>query len=287
MKTKKIDALTRSQQDKFPNYVEKWLSIGLDYTPLNKEECKKLAVKIYKNEGLKEPKEFHFVDSPIPAIDLMSEKYGVGKRDAFNNFIHGNHTAGHLSFYDFFHNETDVHSLDPILPHIELTKHCGWWLAYESVCVFVEKPIEIVQNDAKELSNEEGPAILYKDGYKVWAINGITLNEQIVMYPETLTRKQIEAERNNDVQSIMIDRFGWPRYLQESKAKELDTCENVIENTIEALYETENHANKLLVTCPTGRMFALSIPSEYKTCSGARGWYHSDEEGKYNILART
>ena len=47
--------------------------------------------------------------------------------------------------------------------------------------------------------------------------------------------------------------------------------DNEIEGTKEALYKTEG-MNKLVVTCPTKRIFTLSVPQTIKTCEEARNW---------------
>jgi hypothetical protein len=118
----------------------------------------------------------------------------------------------------------------------------------------------------------------------MWRLNGIPLDEQIVMRPETQTLAQINAESNADVKSIRIQRFGWARYLSESNAREIDSCNNDIEGTIEALFTSPTGENRLVATCPTGRVFAMGVPSHITTCEQARKWLHGNN---IRILART
>ena len=132
---------------------------------------------------------------------------------------------------------------------------------------------------------EDGPALAWGCGTKVWSLNGVVVDEQVVMRPETQTVKQIDGEDNNDVRAIRIDRFGWPSYLKESQAKCVSERRNEIEGTLEALYRTEAGDQRLVVTCPTGRVFALGVPTTVKTCEAAQHWLSGSK--KLRVLART
>jgi hypothetical protein len=107
------------------------------------------------------------------------------------------------------------------------------------------------------------------------------------MRPETLTVKQIHAETNADIQSIMLNRFGWHRYIVDTAAKLLDNRHNYVENTKEALYDCGTQGLRLLVTCPSGRVFSKGIGPGIKTCQAAQSWLGNDVENKFNIIGRT
>jgi hypothetical protein len=128
------------------------------------------------------------------------------------------------------------------------------------------------------------------------------MTEQIVMRPETLTIEQIHGEQNSDIQAIMIDRFGWPRYLEETGASLLDHRKNEVENTLESLFATDSYGLRLMVTCPTGRVFVKGLPSNagVTNCDEAQRWLGGDFDasakasGKpkgnkpvFNVIGRT
>ena len=60
---------------------------------------------------------------------------------------------------------------------------------------------------------------------------------------------------------------------------------NAVEGTLEALYKTPKGEQRLVVTCPTGRLFALGVPPEVETCEAAQVWLGGDK--KMNVIART
>lgn len=280
-----LEKLTNEQEEKIPFYLKKWLDIGLSTDEVDIDKCISIVSSHYKNLGLKQPKEFYIKDSPSEAIDFLVSKFGLNKTSVIYNFCYGSHDAGWLSYYDFFLNETNVKISKDILPLIELAKECGWWSPYEDVVVFQQRPCEINMEDGVvQCSN--GPAIKYRDGFCIYIIDGIRLNEQIVMRPETLSLHQINSETDLDKRSIMIERFGWDRFIKESKAECLDKRHNLVENTKEALFKTELNGNRLIVTCPTGRVFSLGVPSDVKTCESAQSWLGNEEE-KINVIART
>ncbi len=90
-------------------------------------------------------------------------------------------------------------------------------------------------------------AVRYCDGFGVWAIGGIRLDEQIVMRPESQTLKQIDNEQSQDIKSIRIERFGWTRYIRESNAKCIDSVDrNPISGTPEALYRLKDGSKRFV-----------------------------------------
>lgn len=158
--------------------------------------------------------------------------------------------------------------------------------ANASVPVVARWPKEIHWKDGR-LHNETGPSILFRDGWKLWTLEGFPVDEQIVMRPETQTVEQIEKEQNDDVRSIRIDRFGWPRYLKETGAQLVDHRENEVEGCYEALYRQGNGNLRFLVTCPTARIFSKGIEPDagVETCAQAQDWLAGGKN--FNVIART
>lgn len=279
-----LDKLSDKQESMLSVYVDKWVKIGLSKNPVDFDKSVNLIKKHYVDCGLDVPNNFHLVDSPIAALKLLKSKYDIDPKSVLNNTCYGNHDAGWLGYYDFFINETSVVLDEKIVNLIELAKICGWWYPYKDVVIIQKRPSLINFEDGL-VQSTTGPAIQFPDGYSVYIIDGIRLDEQIVMRPETLTIHQINSEQDQDKRSIMIDRFGWPRFLQKSNANCIDKRYNYIENTKEALFVLDN-GNRLVVTCPTGRVFALGVPTSIATCEDAQSWLGNEEE-KVNVIART
>jgi hypothetical protein len=76
-----ITELTQEQVSKFPEYVDKWLKIGLSTEPLDFDNAKKEVVRAYKIAGLKPPKYFYHFKSPYEAAiaaAILKDKAQVG-----------------------------------------------------------------------------------------------------------------------------------------------------------------------------------------------------------------
>lgn len=293
---KKIEQLTPEQEAMIPAYREKWIKIGTCCDPCNFEESKKYAKMAYKAAGLKCPNKFYLVDSPIAAAELevkLTNEHNKLDKKAYNNDIYralnsqiyGYHEAGWLSYYDFMWNEVGIEECAKLEGLIGLAKNCGWWAPYDKCVIFQHRHEELHLDEEFRIHNDNGPAIRYRDGFSIWSIHGVRVNEQIVMRPKTLTVKQINHETNQDVRSIMINRFGWENYLEKSNAKCIDFRDNDIEGTKEALYISPIGGKRLVVTCPTGRVFALGVPEEVVTCEQAQFWLSGNR--KVNVIGRT
>lgn len=164
-----------------------------------------------------------------------------------------------------------------------------WWFPYKTTCFVCERPTACKLNGRYVLHCEDGPAMQFRDGWTLWQIDGVAVNEQIVRYPHTQTIEEIDREPNADVKALRLQRFGWPRYLKESGAKCIDTRENDLEGTVEALYEAKDATRRLVVTCPTGRVFAIGVPNDdtngrVSSCEEAQRWL---SPVKGNVIART
>jgi len=142
-------------------------------------------------------------------------------------------------------------------------------------------------NNENLLHNDSGPSLSYKDGFNIWSLDGLRVDEQLVLHPETQTLKQIHEEQNEEIKRIRIERFGWNRYLEETNAKVVDSGKNDIENTYEILARTPVGL-RLITFCPsTGRRYALSIgDSSVSTCAGAQQWLWGNKKD-LRIIGRT
>jgi hypothetical protein len=100
---------------------------------------------------------------------------------------------------------------DPVLDRFaiqeELTTSCaGIWL-HDNVLAIGDRPREIHLDDRRRPHREDGPAILYSDGWGVYAIRGHRVPDYVVAHPERITTQAILAEWNEAVRGIMAERM--------------------------------------------------------------------------------
>lgn len=290
-----ITSLTPAQEAQLEVYKNKWIEIGLDRGPCDFDKAKQYVKMAYEAAGEKCPDAFYLADSPMAAINLELELRGIKESDdgyhearkqAPDNQIFGSHEAPWLSYYDYMWNVLDIQSCKPLEGLMELSKVCGWWAPFDTCVILQHRHEELHLDQEGRLHREDGPAIRYRDGYSVWAINGLRVTEQIVMRPETLTVDQIHGEQNLEIQAIMVERLGWDKYIAMSGAKLLDRKSNEVEGTKEALYQTQIGGKRLVATCTTGRIFTMGpIPDEARTCEEAQ--FLLGGRKKLNVIGRT
>ena len=70
---------------------------------------------------------------------------------------------------------------------------------------------------------DTGPALLYPDGFGIWAIHGVRVPQRVIEAPTTITAQEVAAEQNVAVRRVMIERMGTARYLREAGAVKVNT----------------------------------------------------------------
>jgi hypothetical protein len=94
-----------------------------------------------------------------------------------------------------------------------------------------------------------------------------------VVAPKMITVDEIKSESNEEVRRVLIERFGWPKYLTETKAKRVHRRYNERDAQWEDLYKLGDGTQRFLVNDPsTGRKYALGCPSEIVTCEQAQAF---------------
>jgi len=73
------------------------------------------------------------------------------------------------------------------------------------------------------LHNENGPALLYPDGFGIWAVHGVRVPQAVIEEKEKITPRDIHNETNTEVRRVMIDLMTPERYLYESGAERIHT----------------------------------------------------------------
>lgn len=94
-----------------------------------------------------------------------------------------------------------------------------WVLPLPDVCIVSERPVRELRNARDRLHSLIEPALVYPDGFALYAINGVFMPEHVALHPQHITLDEIGTEANAEARRILIERFGMPRYLLESGAE--------------------------------------------------------------------
>lgn len=300
---KDFNELEPWQEELIPGIRDKWEKVMLNTGPMDLEKCREIIPQIYEAakqpppkyyvaarspwEGLliaamalqlyKQPdrKEWEAIMSEInkdprsgyDRLDRWRQEKGYEMKDLpvrgrLEEQCYGAYDAGWLAVFDFLEQIKDIEPDHALKPQQGLAKACGWWAPYDETVILQDWPDEI-HLQGTDLHNEEGPAVAYSDGYKIWVIEGVHVDEQIVMAPETQTIAQIQGEENDEVRRIRTERFGWARYIREADGKLLDVRLNNIELVVEALFDVDSGSKVLLTNLEEGLLGEFAEKSSF------------------------
>lgn len=246
-----IESLTPEQTAKFPEYVNKWVSIGLNTDPCDMDKARTIIPKVYEAAGLTPPMFIIGpVDNPFEAaivesiLNSFAEK-GVDFDDESDlnkkvnhelnkilvsgkipknisvlNQIYGNQEYW-LSYYDYFQTECKVDLEGKIDPLIELSKVCGWWTPLKDVAIVQHRSKAIHRDAENRIHNLDGPAIEYRGSEysNVYAVHGVRVSKKVI--DRAFTWQDIDAETNAEVRRVMIELYGKEKYIVDSGAEEI------------------------------------------------------------------
>ena len=266
-----ITKLTKEQENKFSEYREKWIKIGLCTDPADRPTAEKAIVESYKLAGLDPPKKIVWCGSPLSmgiARDVILENNSVWNsvgnsvRDSVGNSvynsvrssvynsvgysIYGQHDAGWLSFYDYFNEVVGLkEETNKVQGLISLAKSAGWALPYENICWISERHQVLNRDNRERLHCLTGPSVMYPDGWEIYAINGVLVPEKVVKHPESYTEEEIKNEKNSEVIRVLAERLGWDKFLNIMGSKRIDMWTDPRTGLVYELLDTKERRGEL------------------------------------------
>lgn len=100
-----------------------------------------------------------------------------------------------------------------------VARSAGWWWPYENVAVVCERPVRLVRDEAGRLHSGDGAALAFPDGFALHAWGGMPVPAEFVANLASLTPERIRDEENAELRRVMLEHFGYDRYLTESGAE--------------------------------------------------------------------
>ena len=167
------------------------------------------------------------------------DSVGASVRDHLVRAVYGQHDAAWLAFYLVFRGL--VPAVDKLDGLERSARASSWWWPYAGAVILTERPTVLCRDDRGRLHSPDGPAILYPDGWGIWAWHGVRLPRHVIEQPATITVKEIEAEGNAEIRRVMVERYGQARYLLDSGAKLIHSDE------FGTLYRKEQEGDEPLV----------------------------------------
>ena len=169
----------------------------------------------------------------------------------------------------------------------EAAKSCGWFWPYKGLCVVSERP-EFVGWENGRLHCATGPAVSFKDGFRLWHWRGTQVPEAWITAPDKLDPVKALNWENVEQRRCAAEIIGWKRILETLPHKVIDENASPYIGTLLEVDLPDSPGERFLkVKCGTGRDFVLPVPPDTKTALGGNAWTYGLKPSEYKLEART
>ncbi|WP_069740045.1 DUF6745 domain-containing protein [Streptomyces sp. EN27] len=173
----------------------------------------------------------------------------------------------------------------------EVARNAGWWWPYEHAVVITERPDVLHRDEAGRLDHGEGPALAYGDGFALHAWRGMPVPAAFLAELSSLTPERIRAEENAELRRVMLEYYGYDRYLTESGAEPVHRDETGILWRIALDGDEDVVMVEVVNSTPepdgTYRTYWLRVPPTTRTAKDGVAWTFGLEGAAYAPVRQT
>ena len=167
----------------------------------------------------------------VPAdMAVIARGVGVGAfglmcaASAWRFWQGGNQWSGWDAFLSFFQEVVglDLPQYEAYLHWRTLAERSGPRFVHREFCIISDRP-EILTVDERDRPHAEaGPFCRWRDGSALYSVHGVRIPAWVIEDSQRLTIAAIDAEHNEEIRRVMIERYGWERYGADSGATIID-----------------------------------------------------------------
>ncbi|MGW0964988.1 DUF6745 domain-containing protein [Streptomyces sp. NPDC002516] len=181
----------------------------------------------------------------------------------------GQHDAAWLCAFD-------PDEASPLAGLAAVARHAGWWWPYEKVAVVSERPSSLHRDEAGRLDRGDGPALRYGDGFELYAWRGMPVPSTFLDELTALTPERIRGEENAELRRVMLEHYGYDRYLDESGAVPVHRDETGVLWRVELAGDEDVVMVEVVNSTPepdgTNRTYWLRVPPTTRTAREGVAW---------------
>lgn len=176
---------------------------------------------------------FHARGSSVP-IQLEQAAGEVGAQVPPPVLTIGHLSLGHLARIELLAQESEASIPEALLHIADIAKQSSLWWAFPNAFVACEPPVEIFRNAIGKLHREDGPALVYRNGWAVWAVDGKRVERVVADELEglhgapTMNRQLTSMPRSTAFENHPILRAQLPKTKLERIAVLRDAAEGVL-----------------------------------------------------------
>ena len=148
--------------------------------------------------GLEQNRKFEFVMSLVMATTMLT----ISNPLALENLPLVEYLCQQIENFPVGPKNRDL--MNHFLGAARQTRYC---LLLDKVAFVSQRPLLMRQDEQGRLHSEEGPAIVYGDGFKLYSWHGTTVPADVIEDVSGMTAESILKEANSEVRRVMIQRF--------------------------------------------------------------------------------
>ncbi|MFH8628240.1 DUF6745 domain-containing protein [Streptomyces vietnamensis] len=172
-----------------------------------------------------------------------------------------------------------------------VAEHAGWWWPYENAVVICRRPVELHRDEAGRLDRGDGPALAFADGFALHAWRGMPVPAEFLAGLADLTPERIREEENAELRRVMLEYFGYDRYLAASGARHQHRDETGVLWRIELADDEDVVMVEVVNSTPepdgTHRTYWLRVPPTTRTAREGVAWTFGLRPEAYEPLVQT
>jgi hypothetical protein len=216
-----------------------------------------------------------------------AEDAGVGPvlRRATLGAVLGQHDAPWLGLF------AQLGRLDGLQGLAGVAAEAGWWWPYENLVIVTQRPTELHREESGRLHRGDGPALAYPGDFELHAWRGMPMPADFIASLGTLSPRRIGQERNAELRRVMLEVYGFDRYLADTGATPVDR------DVMGVLWRIDLPGDEPVVMVEvvnatpepdgTRRTYWLRVPPQTRTAKEGVAWTFGLDPDDYQPLAQT
>ncbi len=176
----------------------------------------------------------------------------------------------------------------PTVPSLtRLFSDVGWLGLFQQTFFVSKKPFLMSLDSQGRPHAENGPALEYTDGWRLWMWHGTPIDKRIITDPGSITVEEICFCANKHIRSVLLDRYGVNRFLKNSDARlvhadEFGELYHLSISYVEPVVLVRIHFD-LMEQDRRFKEFFIRVPPDMKTAREAVAWTYAMSTAQLQI----
>ncbi|MFJ7244766.1 DUF6745 domain-containing protein [Kitasatospora sp. NPDC098652] len=181
--------------------------------------------------------------------------------------------------------------VEAVAPLAEVGRGAGWWWPYQEVALVSERPVALHRDEAGRLDRADGPALEYPDGFALHAWRGMPVPAEFLAGLAEVTAERIRTEENAELRRVLLEHYGYERYLADSGAEPVHRDETGVLWRIVLPDDEPVVMVEVVNSTPepdgTSRTYWLRVPPSTRTARAGVAWTFGIPETAYHPQRET